>query len=155
MQTTTPTNTQLHEFATNFEKEFPMFSCLSTNTNSRSAWYLDSGDSHHVTGTHEMFTEWSEIDSNLHVELHTLSKCGVEGLRIVGFQMYSKGFLEVAHVLYVPELKKKLLSVLVLEHNALVMSFQRGKVLMCSKGASPNIVVRIDVKDGNLYRLQG
>jgi hypothetical protein len=92
-----------------------MFSCLSTSTNSRSAWYLDSGASRHMMGTHELFTSWSETDSDLHVELDTHAKCGVEGVGTVRFQLESGGFLEVADVLYVPELKKNFLSVSVLE----------------------------------------
>jgi hypothetical protein len=48
-QTTTSTETQLDEFATKFEKDFSLVSCLSTNTNTRSAWYLDNGASHHMT----------------------------------------------------------------------------------------------------------
>jgi hypothetical protein len=49
MQTTTSTETQLDEFATKFEKDFSLVSCLSTSTNTRSAWYLDNGASHHMT----------------------------------------------------------------------------------------------------------
>jgi hypothetical protein len=33
-----------------------------------------------MTGTHKLFTGLSEIDSNLHVELGTNAKCGVEGV---------------------------------------------------------------------------
>jgi hypothetical protein len=40
--------------------------------------YLDSGASRHMTGTHEVFTSQSEMDSNLHLELGIHSKCGVE-----------------------------------------------------------------------------
>jgi hypothetical protein len=56
------TKMQLDEFAENFEKEFSMFTCLSTNTYSRSVWYLGSDASRHMIGIHELFTSWSEID---------------------------------------------------------------------------------------------
>jgi hypothetical protein len=55
-QTTTSTETQLDEFATKFEKDFSLVSCLSTNTNTRSAWYLDSGASHHMTEAHGSYS---------------------------------------------------------------------------------------------------
>jgi hypothetical protein len=47
---------------------------------------------------------------NLHVELGTHAKCGVEGVGTVRFQLESRGFLEVVNVLYVLELKKNFLS---------------------------------------------
>jgi hypothetical protein len=49
MQTTTSTETQLDEFATKFEKDYSMISFLSTSTTTRSAWFLDSGASRHMT----------------------------------------------------------------------------------------------------------
>jgi hypothetical protein len=49
MQTTTSTETQLDEFATKFEKDYSMISFLSTSTTMRSAWFLDSGASRHMT----------------------------------------------------------------------------------------------------------
>jgi hypothetical protein len=50
-----------------------------------------SGVSHHMTGTHELFTSFSEKDSDLHVELGTNASCGVEGVVIVRFQLDSGG----------------------------------------------------------------
>jgi transposase-like protein len=39
---------QLDEFATKFEKDYSLVSCLSTNNTMRSAWFLDSGASRHM-----------------------------------------------------------------------------------------------------------
>jgi len=69
MQTTTSIETQLDEFAVKFEKDFSLVSCLSTNTNTRIAWYLDSGAFHHMTKAHELFNNLMEKDSGTHVEL--------------------------------------------------------------------------------------
>jgi hypothetical protein len=46
---------------------------------------VDSGASRHMTGTHELFTSWLEMDLDLHVELGTNAKCGVERVVIVRF----------------------------------------------------------------------
>jgi hypothetical protein len=46
---------------------------------------VDSGASRHMTGTHDLFTRWSKIDSDLHVELGTHAKCVVEGVGTVRF----------------------------------------------------------------------
>jgi hypothetical protein len=122
-QTVASTETQLDDFATKFEKELSMFSYLSTITNSRSAWYLDYGASHHMTGTHEFFTSWLETDSDRHVELGTHAKCGVEGVGTFEFQLESGGFLKVADVLYVTELKKKFVLGSVLEDMGFSITF--------------------------------
>jgi hypothetical protein len=132
MQITTSTETQLYAFATKLENEFSMFSCLSTNTYSRSAWYLENGASHHMMGTHELFTSWLETELGLHVELGTHAKCVLERDGIVWFHIDLIGFLEVVYVLYVPELKKNLFLVLFLEDMGFVVTFQRGKVIICS-----------------------
>jgi hypothetical protein len=58
-------------------------------------------------------------------------------------------------VLYVPELKNNLLSVSVLEDMGFAVTFQRGKVLICSEGAIPDTTMSIGVREGRLYRLQG
>jgi hypothetical protein len=44
---------------------------------------VDSG-ALHMTGTRELLPSWLETDSNLHVELGTNAKCGVEGVGTVG-----------------------------------------------------------------------
>jgi hypothetical protein len=66
---------------------------------------VDSGVSHHMTRTCELFTNWSEIDSYMHAELGTNAKCSAEGVGIVKFQLESGGSLEVVDVLYVLSLK--------------------------------------------------
>jgi hypothetical protein len=105
-QVATSAETQVKEFVERFEKDFLLVSCLS-GTVSNSAWFVDSGASRHMTGTHELFTSLSEKDLDLHVELGTNAKCGVEGVGTVRFQLESGGSLEVADVLYVPELKNE------------------------------------------------
>jgi hypothetical protein len=58
-------------------------------------------------------------------------------------------------VLYVPKLKNNLLLVLYLEEMGFVVNFQKGKVLICSKGVIPYTTMRIGVKEGRLYRFPG
>jgi hypothetical protein len=72
---------------------------------------MDSGDSHHMEGTQQLFTDFSKKDLDLHVELSTSAKCGVEEFGLVRFQLESRGFVEVVDVLYVPELKMNFLLV--------------------------------------------
>jgi len=48
---------------------------------------MDSGHSHHMMGTCELFTSWSEPDTNMHVEIGISAKCGVEGVGTIRFYM--------------------------------------------------------------------
>jgi hypothetical protein len=66
-----------------------------------------------------------------------------------------EGSFDAQDVLYVPGLKKNLLSVSVMEDKGFVVIFQKGQVLICPEGASPDTTVVIGVREGNLYRLQG
>ena len=52
--------TRLSEFATKFKSDFSLVSFLSNNTVARSAWYLDSGASHHMTEARELFNKLTE-----------------------------------------------------------------------------------------------
>jgi hypothetical protein len=103
-----------------------------------------------MTRTHDLFTYWSKTDSDLDVELGTFSKCGVEGVVTVRFQLDSREILEVEDVLYVPKLKKNLLLFLVFEDKGFFVTFKRVEVLICLEGDIPNTVVRIGVREGRL-----
>ena len=95
------------------------------------------------------------MDLDLHVELGTHAKCGVEGVGTVRFQLESRGSLEVADVLYVSELRTNLLLVSTLEDKVYAVLFKKGQVFMRSKRANFDIVVNIGVREGRVYRLQG
>jgi hypothetical protein len=49
-QVATYTDTQVKEFVERFEKDFLLVSFIS-GTVSNDAWFVDSGDSRHMTGT--------------------------------------------------------------------------------------------------------
>jgi hypothetical protein len=57
--------TQVNEFVAKFEKDFSMVSCLSTNTVSRNVWYVDSGASHHMASTWQLFSSLKKHDSGV------------------------------------------------------------------------------------------
>jgi hypothetical protein len=58
-------------------------------------------------------------------------------------------------VLYVPELKKNLLLVSVLEDDVFAILFQKGQVLIHSERDSPDTTVSIGVREGKVYKFQG
>jgi hypothetical protein len=77
--------TQLSELATKFENDFSLVLFLSTSTIARSAWYLDSGASRHMTEARELFNRLSKEDSKIHVELGDDAKYAVRGQGTVQF----------------------------------------------------------------------
>jgi hypothetical protein len=53
---------QVDEFVVNFEKDFSPVSFLSTSTSTKTAWYLDSGASLHMTEAWEILSNLMERD---------------------------------------------------------------------------------------------
>jgi len=100
----------------------------------------------------ELFSSLTEKDLEIHVELADDAKYAMKGERTILFQLESSGSLEAHDVLYVPRLKKKLLSVSIMKNKGFVVIFRKAKELTHSKRASPNIKVSIGVREGNLYR---
>jgi hypothetical protein len=150
------TKPQIDEFVVKFEKEFLLVSCLSNNTITRSAWYLDNGASHHMTKGEELFNSLTEKYLGSHVDLGDDVKYTVEGGGgIIMFYIESGGSLEALDVLYVPEPKKKFISVSALEDKGFVVLFKKWKVLIHPKGAIHDTTMRIGFREGNIYKLQG
>ena len=63
--------------------------------------------------------------------------------------------MKMKDVLYVPGLKKNLLSISTLDKKGIRVAFVDGEVLMWTKGKTIDDAVVIGVEEGGLYRLQG
>jgi hypothetical protein len=131
--TATSAKTQLDEFAVKFEKDFSLVYCLSTSTSTRSVWYLDSGASRYMTEAWELFSNLIERDSDVHVELGDDAKYAVKGEGTVMFQHDSRGSFDAQKVLYVPRLKKNLLSVSAMEDRGFCFYFSEMSSTHTSK----------------------
>ena len=70
---TSSIKTQLDEFATKFEKDLSMLAFPSTNTNTRIAWYFDSGVSHMIEAQ-DIFSSLIGKDVRTYVDLSDDSK---------------------------------------------------------------------------------
>ena len=111
-------------FTKKFEqKKFRLVSQTSLGTISTSAWLIDSGATCHMTGAQELFESFTESDSNMYVELGMGTKHGVQGSRTVQFRMESGDVLRVTNVLWVPKLRKSVLSVSTIEEKGYVVLF--------------------------------
>jgi hypothetical protein len=79
----------------------------------------------------------------------------VKGVGCVIFQLESSGSLEVVEVLFVLELKVKFLFVSTLEDMEYAVMFEDGHVLIRSEGATLDVVVRLGIMEGMMYRVLG
>jgi hypothetical protein len=101
------------------------------------------------------FRELHKFDSNMHVEFAMGTKHAMKGFRIVSFHMDLGGTLRVEDVLWVPECKRSVISVAMIEKKGFDVAFQNGKGLIMPKGSISNKEDVFRVRDKNLYRIKG
>lgn len=105
-----------------------------------------------MTGVREHFTSLSKDDIDLQIVLGDNSKVKAARVGAVSFQRESLPLLKVIDVLYVPGLKKNLISVFNLEDKGYEVVFHRGQVLIYPRGSSVAHARPTGVWSGRLYR---
>jgi hypothetical protein len=118
-------------------------------------WLVDSGDSRHMTGLQKSVTSLIEQNSQLQLELGDNSKYVVKGVGTTLFQLNSGNPLKMSEVLYIPRLKKNLLSISSLEDRGYAVDFVDGKVLSWINGLSLDSEEVIGTHDENLCKMTG
>jgi hypothetical protein len=120
----------------------------------RNVWYVDNRASCHMTSTRQLFSSLTKQDSRVQVELSDDAKSPVGGVGTIPSQLESSSPLDFDH-LFVPGVKKNLLSISIMEDKDFAVEFKYQQVLIKPKEYSPNIVQAIGVKESNLYKFQG
>lgn len=103
------------------EHAFPSISGASSRI-----WYVDSGASRHMTGVWEYFSKRSESGTDIEVVLGDDRVVRAVGVGTMTFQRESKPPLKVSNVLYVPRMRKNLISVSALEDRGYDILFRGG-----------------------------
>jgi hypothetical protein len=103
-----------------------LVSALSGTISGSGTWLVDSGASRHMIRSRESLISLSEEDSGLLVELGDNAKYAVKGVGIASFQLESIKPLRMSDVLYVPGLKKNLLSISAMEDRGYAVAFSSG-----------------------------
>jgi hypothetical protein len=116
---------------------------------------VDSGASCHMSRSHKSLTSLTKENSRLQVELGDNVEYVVKGVGTTSFQLKSKKPLKMSEVLYVPGLKKNLLTILAMEDRGYAVAFVYGKVLAWPRGLSLESTKVIGTHDGSLYKLIG
>jgi hypothetical protein len=74
-------------------------------------WLVDSEASCHMPEAQELFESFTETDSDMYVELGRGTRHAMQGSGTIRFQSESRDVLRVTNVLWVPKLRRSVLSV--------------------------------------------
>ena len=77
----------------------------------------------------------------------------IKGTGSVKFQLKCGSMLHLEEVLYVPGLKKNLISVAVLESKGYRVLFMKGKAFLWAKDEDLSSALVIGIQEGGLYKL--
>jgi hypothetical protein len=149
----TAATTEEEEFASQFERECSLIVCCSTVESPSNVWYIDSGASSHMSGVREHFTDLRDPEIRLEIVLGDNTIVRAAGRGTVSFQRELMSPLVFRDVLYVPGLKKNLISVSSIQDRGFEVSFRGTEVLIHPKGSSVTSGRVIGTREGNLYRL--
>jgi hypothetical protein len=116
-------------------------------------WLIDSGASRYMTEYKDDLTDLVEKESSLHVVLGDNDKNNVKWVRTSTFQLDSDIPLQLSEVLYVPRMKRNLVSIFALEDKCYKVTFSERNVLAWHKDSHMNYAQVIGVRENSLYKL--
>jgi hypothetical protein len=124
-------------------------------THGSDTWLVDSGASKHMTSYKDSLSSLVEKDSHHKVKLGDDYQYPIKGVGEASYRLDSGKPMKMKDVLYVPGLKKNLISISALEEKGFRVAFVDGEVLMWPRGKKINDVVVIGEQEGGLYKLKG
>ena len=108
-----------------------------------------------MIGFKESFVKLYEHESPHKVKLGYDYQYPIKGSGESSYKLDSGKSMKMQDVLFVPGLKKNLLSISVLDAKGMRVAFVDGEVLMWPKGKTIDDVVVIGEQEGGLYKLKG
>jgi hypothetical protein len=137
-------------------EEYVLISSLTgTITHGSDTWLFDSGASKCMTSYKDSLSNLVRKDSPHKVKLSDDYQYPIQGVGETSYKLDFGKPLKIKDVLYVPCLKKNILSISALEEKGFRVAFIDGEVLMWSKGKSIDDAIVIGVQEGGLYKLKG
>eukprot|EP00253_Pinus_taeda_P032243 PITA_32243 len=146
------TSAGVEQFASQFNQDFAFITSTSSRSTSFDVWYIHSGASRHMTGAREFFSELAERAIDIEIVLGDDRTIRVVGVGTMTFERESLPPLKIMDVLYVPGMKKNLISVSAMEEKGFDVTFSGGQVLMHPRGASITSAKVIGDRSRKLYR---
>ena len=115
--------------------EFILVSSLSAASppDTMDVWFIDSGASRHLTGFKEALSNLVENDTNLKIILGDNATYPVKGIETMTLHLSQGQVLRLQDVLYVPHLKKKLVSISAMEDKGFKVASVDRKVRIWKK----------------------
>eukprot|EP00253_Pinus_taeda_P005188 PITA_05188 len=137
--------------ASQFEMDFSLIACMVSSTMG-CVWYLDSVASFHMSGDKNLFSTLEEKDLQIRIEMGDDVKYYVSGRGTAMLQREHGSPLTLSNFMYVPGLKKNLVSISMLEDKGYDVVFNLGKVFLRHIGTGQT--KHIGIRSRNLYKLQ-
>jgi hypothetical protein len=126
--------------------------CCSSVEYSPHIWYIDSGASSHITGIQEHFSDLRDTEVRIDISLGDNRIVIVAGIGTVSFRRENLPPILFTDVLFIPGMKKNLISVSTLHDRGFEVSFRGTEVLIYPRGCSIDLGQVIGVREGDLYR---
>ena len=123
---------------------------IATDAQTKGNWVLDSGCSFHMCPNKNLFTNYETCDGGI-VVMGNDSSCRVVGRGLIRLKMFDGMIKELRDVKHVPELKRNLISLWVLDKMGCIVKLESGTL----KVMKWSIVVMKGNKSNGLYILQG
>eukprot|EP00253_Pinus_taeda_P007311 PITA_07311 len=135
------------------QNEFYLISTLSTAypLDTLDHWLIDSGPSRHFTGYKEDLSNFVEKKTNLEIILGDNATYPVKGIGIVTLHLNQGQTIHVQEVLYVPDLKKNLVSISVMEDKGFKVPCIDGKVRIWR--TNPKYAFTLGFRVDGLYQI--
>ena len=118
-------------------------------------WLIDSDVSKHMTSFKDSLSCLEQNESPHKVMLRDDSQYPIKGLGEASYKLDYGKPMKMKDFIYVPGLKKNLLSISTLDKKGFRVAFVDGKFLMWTKGKTVNYAVEIGVEEGGVYKLKG
>lgn len=135
-------------------EEFLFISALSSNIPTNSdTWLIDSGASRHITGYWEHLLDLVERESNLQVIIGDDARYSMRGFGATSLNLDSRISLHLNDILFVPGIKRNLISISTLEDKGYQVAFSKGRVLSWPKKSSFKFARVIGNHHESLYKL--
>jgi hypothetical protein len=123
---------------------------VPTNDNT---WLIDNGASRCIISSRNHLTDFVEKETHLHVVFGNDAKYYVKGVGTSTFQLDAYMKLQLKEVLYVPRMKRNIVSISSLEDKGNKVIFAEGRVFAWNKDSHINSTKVIGVQETILYRL--
>ena len=131
--------------------DFTLIACMVSSMMG-CVWYLDSGASFHMTGDKSLFNALEEKDLKMHIEMGDDGRYSVSGGGTVAFHGEHGAPLTLTDVMYVPGLKKSLVSVTMLDDKCYDVVFSKGKAFL--RHIAMGQTKKIGIRGKNIYKLE-